>query len=221
MSTTNGVVTTKPNVQILRVNEIIEAPFNPPGRIEKGKLESLRDSIARLGILTPLTVSRDKRLIDGHRRLACAKALGMTEVPCLVVSVGLQEGWTEHNVHTAPISAAQLMYANSLGLSEEYIPPKQRSIIARFRETAGERYEEFSAAGVSPNAIHAAWKAAKYVGRDTMGWKRKILWWMIDTTSQWHTERAIRLGFDPVVLRSAIMEGKPLRMSGASYVVQD
>jgi len=44
------------------------------------------DSIAELGILTPLRITPDGgggyRVIEGHRRLAAAEKLGLTEVPC-------------------------------------------------------------------------------------------------------------------------------------------
>jgi ParB family chromosome partitioning protein len=44
------------------------------------------DSIAELGILTPLRITPDGaggyRVIEGHRRLAAAGKLGLTEVPC-------------------------------------------------------------------------------------------------------------------------------------------
>jgi ParB family chromosome partitioning protein len=44
------------------------------------------DSIAELGILTPLRITADGgggyRVIEGHRRLAAAEKLGLTEVPC-------------------------------------------------------------------------------------------------------------------------------------------
>jgi ParB family chromosome partitioning protein len=43
-------------------------------------------SIAELGILTPLRITTDGgggyRVIEGHRRLAAAEQLGLTEVPC-------------------------------------------------------------------------------------------------------------------------------------------
>lgn len=50
----------------------------------------LLDSIRALGILVPLVVVRDGPawvVLSGHRRLACARALGLTEVPCQVRSL--------------------------------------------------------------------------------------------------------------------------------------
>lgn len=61
-------------------------PHNPRMLFDKLPLESLRDSISRVGILVPLTVFRDSKtkryiILDGQRRWMCAKELGLTTVP--------------------------------------------------------------------------------------------------------------------------------------------
>lgn len=67
--------------------EVLEPnPHNPRILFDKLPLESLRDSISRVGILVPLTVYRDstsKRyvILDGQRRWMCAKDLRLKTVP--------------------------------------------------------------------------------------------------------------------------------------------
>jgi ParB-like chromosome segregation protein Spo0J len=53
------------------------------------ELDDLIDSIREHGVLVPLVVASDAgsatyELVSGHRRLACARALGLPEVPCEV-----------------------------------------------------------------------------------------------------------------------------------------
>ena len=51
------------------------------------EIDDLLDSVRRQGILVPLVVARNGdawELLSGHRRLACARALGLAEVPCQV-----------------------------------------------------------------------------------------------------------------------------------------
>lgn len=51
-------------------------------RKEEGDMEPLIESIRRHGLLNPVTLTRDKRLIAGYRRIQAAKALGWEEIEC-------------------------------------------------------------------------------------------------------------------------------------------
>ncbi len=54
------------------------------------EIEELLPSIRDQGILVPLVIVRDGnawQVLSGHRRLACARVLGVPEVPCLVRQV--------------------------------------------------------------------------------------------------------------------------------------
>ena len=57
-------------------------------------LEELAASIQELGVLQPLSVRRSKNggyeLISGERRLRASRMAGLTEVPCILVSVDSQ-----------------------------------------------------------------------------------------------------------------------------------
>src|SRR5207248_210465 len=49
------------------------------------ELDGLLDSIRAEGVLVPLVVVRDGdawQVLSGHRRLACARVLGLPDVPC-------------------------------------------------------------------------------------------------------------------------------------------
>lgn len=50
-------------------------------RWDLGDLQPLADSIADLGLLNPITLTRDARLIAGQRRLEACRLLGWAEVP--------------------------------------------------------------------------------------------------------------------------------------------
>jgi ParB/RepB/Spo0J family partition protein len=56
-----------------------------------GDLDELTNSIRQNGILQPLVIGRPEQgiapVIDGHRRLAAAKAAGLESVPCIVSGV--------------------------------------------------------------------------------------------------------------------------------------
>lgn len=78
-------------IEMIRVDEIYSNPYNP--RTDLGDLSEMTESVKKDGIMQNLTVFpghyEDDELKDGgytlligHRRLACAKAAGLTEVPC-------------------------------------------------------------------------------------------------------------------------------------------
>jgi hypothetical protein len=77
---------TKAEVRLLATAALRPSPFSlaiygePDAEVD-GLLESVRAE----GILVPLVVVRDRsgwEVVSGHRRLACARALGLAEVPC-------------------------------------------------------------------------------------------------------------------------------------------
>jgi ParB family chromosome partitioning protein len=54
-------------------------------RRDMGDIDSLAASIEDLGLLHPITVDQDGRLLAGARRLAAFKLLGRTEIPVNVM----------------------------------------------------------------------------------------------------------------------------------------
>src|SRR5262245_8369198 len=73
-------------VKQIGIDELEPNPHNPRRLFDKLPLDTLRDSIARVGILVPLTVYRDAKrrryiILDGQRRWMCASELGLKKVP--------------------------------------------------------------------------------------------------------------------------------------------
>lgn len=69
--------------------EIKVNPYQPRQQFSRAELDSLADSIRRYGIITPLTVRRTAEgfeLVAGERRLRAARQVGLSTVPCFVVS---------------------------------------------------------------------------------------------------------------------------------------
>jgi len=62
-------------------------------RRELKKLPELAESISRIGLINPVTVTRDLVLIAGERRLEACRSLGWTDIPCHYVD---EESTTVH-----------------------------------------------------------------------------------------------------------------------------
>lgn len=70
------------------VEQISRNPGQPRRIFDRKALEELADSIARFGVITPLTVRKSDggyELIAGERRLRAAKLAGLTAVPCYIL----------------------------------------------------------------------------------------------------------------------------------------
>ena len=73
-------------VKTIATETLIPNPHNPRMLFDRAPLDVLRASIAKVGILVPLTVywSNDREryiILDGQRRWICAQELGLSKVP--------------------------------------------------------------------------------------------------------------------------------------------
>ena len=81
-------------VIFLPARTISPNPDQPRRHFKESALQELTDSIRRHGILQPLSVRRvgsGYELIAGERRLRAAQKAGLTEIPCIVMTMDQQE----------------------------------------------------------------------------------------------------------------------------------
>ena len=74
------------DVKSIPTHSLIPNPHNPRMLFDRAPLETLKQSIAKVGILVPLTVYYSKSkdcyvILDGQRRWTCAKVLDLKNVP--------------------------------------------------------------------------------------------------------------------------------------------
>jgi ParB/RepB/Spo0J family partition protein len=78
-------------LRYLALAALIESPLNPRRHFDATKLRELTDSIAKVGVLTPLVVRPSPgnrfEIGAGHRRFRAAKEAGLATVPCRVLSL--------------------------------------------------------------------------------------------------------------------------------------
>ena len=81
-------------VVFLPARAIRPNPAQPRQVFREEALSELADSIRQHGILQPLSVRRNGisyELIAGERRLRAAQMAGLTEIPCIVMTMDEQE----------------------------------------------------------------------------------------------------------------------------------
>lgn len=117
-------------VLYLGVDAIRANPAQPRREFDETALASLAESIARYGVLQPLTVRRSEGeyvLVAGERRLRAAKRAGLTEVPCLLARtdeeeaalLSLVENLQRRDLHYLEEAAAIARLIEHYGLSQE------------------------------------------------------------------------------------------------------
>ena len=81
------------SVSYIPVEDIVPGAMQPRRHFPAESLRELRDSIAEHGVIQPLTVRvKGERfeLIAGERRLRAAKMAGLTEIPCILMDVDME-----------------------------------------------------------------------------------------------------------------------------------
>lgn len=82
------------SIVYLSVDDILPNPVQPRKLFDDESLEELSDSIRNYGILNPLTVrcrSGHYELVAGERRLRASKLAGLSEVPCILMDVNMED----------------------------------------------------------------------------------------------------------------------------------
>lgn len=78
-------------VKSLPPGSLTPNPHNPRVLFDAAPLETLKESIAKVGVLVPLTIYFDSKrkkyiILDGQRRWICAQKLGLAKIPVNQVS---------------------------------------------------------------------------------------------------------------------------------------
>ena len=78
----------------LPAEDIIPSPVQPRKNFDEEGIKELADSIAEYGILNPLTVrlrGGKYELVAGERRLRAARLAGVSDVPCILLDVNMED----------------------------------------------------------------------------------------------------------------------------------
>ena len=164
---------------LVPVDEIRTALFQPKDRTEKQALRKLMRTIKEAGrVIMPLVIAADGTLADGHRRLACAKALGLTHVP--VLFEGGDPGWLFAIINGGimPPKAKTWGGAVAEGLDPTLVPGEARGWILDMVRLLGIEGFADMATRRSPAIMPTVYRLAHYVGDESDDFLRAALVWM-------------------------------------------
>lgn len=202
----------KIEIEFLNVNSIKPAPFNPVQRTTDKALVTLIKSMEKDGFWThsPIVLTKDNFIADGHRRWTTAKKLGINEVPCLRTDKNLQEAWSEINATMRTINSQETFQAYALGLRElpdNHTGKAMKYILNKY----GEEMVLYCAEhGLSKSPIQYAEKIARYINRNTAEAIPQIVKWLVENKMINIARIAIESDYPRATLAKLIDTNQPL-----------
>lgn len=188
------------------LDRLKDAPHNPPARVLEKNLRELADSMDRIGLLHPVTVSKDWEIIDGHRRRAAARLLGWRDVECNVVDEDPAEVYASVNPTARKLSGNDAL---SVWLVNKDAVP--RASAARFEQMSAEVgrdvVRKVARAGMSVRVWQTARRIARYCDSTEVA---SILNWLVDVATVGQVMKALESGVGAKVFMDAVRKGKPI-----------
>jgi hypothetical protein len=199
----------------VRTDSLHPAPWNPAIRTQTKYTLGLRESIQTNGFweFRPILTDRNGMIIDGHRRWTAAKALGIFEIPAIVVDADADKLWSEVNGQTMAISGAQVVQAVAGGL--QTIPDKFDKNMTRLVEIMGnEGVQLLAANNMGPNVVAFAERVGRYckMTEDREFLQKTIRWLVTHRDASGTSQRAMKDNVAPSRLYKAILDNRLLEI---------
>jgi hypothetical protein len=202
-------VKTRKEIVMFETDTIIPAMFNPPTRTLGGSLSSLKKSIEEIGIIYPLLTTPKRELIDGHRRLACAKVLGINKVPVIVITGDADRVFDDVNRTVRKLGTSEQLFVYLAGGP---ISASAKKPIQELEELIGKKDLEFMAENrLSANSIvDVLGRLRGYLGDMTSGFWKTAARWLIYNKQQFAIRIALKDKIEKGLLVAAIEANTPI-----------
>lgn len=201
-----------PRNVLLDVKSVKVAPYNPPGRTEKSRLRSLLESVKEVGLLYPILVDHDHRIIDGHRRLAVVTALGWDQIPAMVVS-----GEKRDQLYASVNVCARKMGGNEALTVWLHTPgavaAKLNVQFCHMQDVLGrELVMRARNEGYSQSTFKVARQLSFYCDQRTPAFIKEAFVWLLDNATAGQVFKAMQSGEPTKVFLDAIRRKKPVKL---------
>ena len=199
----------------LLMTKVKPSKFNPTVRTDKNsaKYKALRKNIETHGLLTPIVLSKNFTIIDGHRRFNCLKDLGVRKVPAIIHETITNRNYdtmfVAANENSMTITPAQEVerYLNGAAISE-----RTKAIIKELETIGGRAFiKRIASDRKSPTTYLIALNQFKnYTKKTTRLMARKGVYWVLNVGSAYQLKSAMA-EFIPVdVLLDAVTSKKSI-----------
>lgn len=197
-------------VGFVKIADLIPAKHNPKRRTQKLALKKLLGSIQRKGLIYPILIDKEKHIVEGHRRVAVHKLLGMDEIQAITVSGDRDAIYADVNDSNEKMSGND--YINIYLINPAAVPDKQRKTLDQMLEVLDlpllERLADY---GGSPAYYKWAREIATYCEKTgNIKFIRKTLRWMMKHKTSVLVLNAARMGVPASTIYRAVNDDRRL-----------
>lgn len=164
-------------IQRIKISDI---KVKDRGRIEKGDIEALAESISAKGLIQPITVTENLKLLAGERRLLAHKHLGLTEIDAIIrksegavddLEIELVENVMRKDMTWAEVCAMQKRIFEAMAKKGKWSQQKQAEMMESSQPQIARQIQMAEALELLPELaerdnFNEAWKELKSLEED-------------------------------------------------------
>ena len=197
----------------MKVKDVKSNDDNPPERTDRNnKFKNLMKSVSKVGLMSPIVISSDNRLINGTRRLAVHKDLGKKTIKAIrhnsQSSVRFDEFFLECNI-VEKITGSQWAWRYLKGAS---VPSHLRRMFTSLETIGGkaclQRMVELKKSPVSFSIGLTMFR--NYTGNMNKVMAKKVIYWMLYVSSAYRLKVLIAEYVPMQILVNAVKEKKQI-----------
>lgn len=184
--------------------------FNPVRRTKDSRMGSLIKSMKTIGLIQPITITKDGQIIDGHRRVAVAKKLKWFKIDAIILT-GIDEKIAYQDVNC---TSAKMNGNDYLGIwlkdPTAVTPLKQKRMSAIESIIGRSLMTELQVNGFSTHPYQLSRELATMCKCYTEANIVKILEWILKYKMVNIVRKALKGEKDPKTVMSAVHKDKPI-----------
>jgi len=197
----------------MKVKDVKTNNGNPPERTDRNnKFKNLMKSVSKVGLMSPIVVSSDNRLINGMRRLAVHKDLGKKTIKAIrhnsQSSTRFDEFFLECNI-VEKITGSQWAWRYLKGAS---VPSHLKRMFTSLETIGGkaclQRMVELKKSPVSFSIGLTMFR--NYTGNMNKVMAKKVIYWMLYVSSAYRLKVLIGEYVPMQILVNAVKEKKQI-----------
>ena len=204
----------------VKVSDVVESKYNPSIRTDKenNKYKSLKESIAKNGLLNPILLAYNgKKLVAGHRRLNVFKDLGIKYIPAIINNNITNANYDKMFVvdHEDTMILTSVQECERYLMGAKHISNKTLKAIKRLEKIGGrESIKRIVHENRSPNTylIGVDFYTGYIKKRGNIKSERQALYWMFNIGKAYQLKTAIKSLADVEIIQDCVENRKPLKI---------
>jgi len=200
-------------VEMINIEDVKTAAFNPALRTSENRLYDLKKAIEESGEIYPIQIGKDGILGDGHRRLACAKALGWELIPAIrsKTRTSVEIYLANDGRVSRSTKGAEWFQAVEQGFPLDMVPAGSRNYIAYlYKILKSTEIKSMVKSGQSPTIANFTRRVMDHIGSDDPDMARKVCIWLYKHGIQYPVRKALEDGCPPETVIAAIEADRPI-----------